>query len=384
MVNRLLDIIPSAFRSLDVDYVSTAQKLNFPKAEKVILILCDGLGYYNLEKSLSYAPNLRKYFANCQAAQTVVPTTTSVALTSFAFSLPPSLTGILGYKQINPNTNKIINFLNEENLDYAPQFASVSKLSNNENPHNKNNLNYKTNFELANELGAKSATVAENNFRNSFLTNLYCHGSQIYSAKRTRLRINLSLELINEYDLVYLYYSKIDRIGHKYGVFTENWHKALAEFDLYIQRIYQNCPKKTLLLITADHGMINKNDHVQYDIAKHPQLISDIENIASEPRFGYLYLKKSSNIKKVKKDWQDFFGEQIKILEVNELIKQKIFSGIAPQYLSSIGDLTFICQNQTSIIDSRIIRPNAKNMIGLHGATTPWETTIPILPIFKN
>ncbi|MDR3128554.1 MAG: alkaline phosphatase family protein [Bifidobacteriaceae bacterium] len=380
MTYSLLDILPATIGALgknikinDGTYTSyLQQKLKLPKINKAIIILCDGLGYYNLSKAIAYVPFLREHFEKCLLGKTILPSTTACALTSFAFSLPPGKTGIMGYKQLNPQTQKVINFLNATNLDKAPPFA-YSK-----------NQKYKTNFELAEEADCKTASIMEDSFKNSFLTNLYCKGSDIYATNNTQTKIDLSLQLIEKYNLVYLYYSNIDKMGHKHGVFSEYWYIALSELDLYLRKIYQKIPHNSLLLLTADHGMINKNPYTQYDIAKIPQLIDNIKAIGGEPRFIHLYLSNTSKLDKTLATWQNFWQDKVKIITKQQAINQKLLGSINPQYYSSIGDLIVICQSFTSILDSRIPKPNAKLMIGLHGSNSKEEQTIPIFPIIKN
>jgi predicted AlkP superfamily pyrophosphatase or phosphodiesterase len=371
MENNLIDILPSIANSIMHEKNPQKSHLPLPNSKKVIIILVDGFGYHNLLEATAYTPFIRENLNNILQLKTVLPSTTSCALVSFSTSLPPGLTGVLGYKQLNPNTDEIINFLSGTNFENMPPLLEKDKQK------------YKTDFTQFKDFGIRSASVLETSFKNSFLTKLYCSGSDIFSGNRTRNRVNKSIELIKEYDLVYLYYSKIDRRGHGFGVYSDAWFDAVSEFDAYLQKIYREAEPDTLICFTADHGMINKDKNKQYDIAEHAALLDNIKCIGGEPRILYLYLNDLEKLDSTLSKWKEFFGDSVQILKRDEFVEYAYGNKINKKYLSSIGEIIAICKDQTTIIDSRIVHPNAKLMIGLHGSDSEIETSIPLFAIKK-
>lgn len=341
------------------------------KSKKAIIILVDGFGYFNLLEAAAYTPFIRENLKNIKQFKTVIPSTTSCALVSFSTGASPGLTGILGYRQLNPKTGLLANFLADANIDGVPTFE------------NSKSSKIQTVFSQKKKLGLSSASVQEAQFKKSYLTNLYCQGTDIVSGSRTRTRVNKAIELSKTYDLVYLYYSKIDRRGHGFGVYSERWFDAVSEFDAYLQKIYREAEPGTLIYFTADHGMINKDKNKQYDIAEHPALQENIKAIGGEPRFLYLYLENPDAIDSTLEKWKDFFGDDAQILKRDEFIKYAYQEKINKEFIPSIGEIVVICKGQATILDGRTKHPNAKLMIGLHGSDSEIETSIPLFAIEK-
>lgn len=88
-----------------VDAEGLRQRLGMPCARSAIVVLVDGLGYWNLNMKLGYAPYMRSLMnepLNQRPISTCSPSTTTAAMATFGTGTCPGLTGMAGYTQLNP------------------------------------------------------------------------------------------------------------------------------------------------------------------------------------------------------------------------------------------------------------------------------------------
>ena len=88
--------------------------LGLPDATSAIVVLVDGLGYWNLAMRLGHAPYLRSLMnesANQRPIATCAPSTTVAAMATFGTGTCPGLTGMAGYTQLEPNNHKLIQLI---------------------------------------------------------------------------------------------------------------------------------------------------------------------------------------------------------------------------------------------------------------------------------
>ena len=88
--------------------------LGLPDAESAIVVLVDGLGYWNLAMRLGHAPYLRSLMnesANQRPIATCAPSTTVAAMAAFGTGTCPGLTAMAGYTQLEPASHKLIQLI---------------------------------------------------------------------------------------------------------------------------------------------------------------------------------------------------------------------------------------------------------------------------------
>ncbi len=79
-----------------------------PAGAPIVLVLIDGLGWWNLNEYLGHAPNLRALVKNAAASgqpptgRSVCPSTTAAAITSTLTGLAPGRHNMLSYQLIDP------------------------------------------------------------------------------------------------------------------------------------------------------------------------------------------------------------------------------------------------------------------------------------------
>ncbi|WP_235609228.1 alkaline phosphatase family protein, partial [Frankia casuarinae] len=83
-----------------------------------------------------------------------------------------------------------------------------------------------------------------------------------------------ALEALHSHDRVfcYAYHGDLDTLGHIYGPGSEPWRQQLALIDHLAARITTGLPTDSMLVITADHGMVSVTDGDQIDLDTEPML----------------------------------------------------------------------------------------------------------------
>ena len=97
-----------------------------PDADSAIVVLVDGLGYWNLAMRLGHAPYLRSLMnesANQRPIATCAPSTTVAAMAAFGTGTCPGLTAMAGYTQLEPASHKLIQLIQFKDA-LAPQPAN--------------------------------------------------------------------------------------------------------------------------------------------------------------------------------------------------------------------------------------------------------------------
>jgi len=343
--------------------------LNLPQCSSAIVVLIDGLGYWNLAERIGHAPYLRSLLhnnpennADTASINTCYPSTTVAALGTFGTGTCPGLTGMLGYTQLNPENHhiaqmiKFVHAIAPEKLQQQP-----------------------TILEKIEEAGGQVSTVGLPDFKRSPLTRAALRGSQYTSQVNDLRRAYQAAENAHHYNLTYLYIRIIDKAGHKYGWESDEWAASLENADQQLQIVRNNMPHDSALIITADHGMININYDHQIDIATIPVLNHHIACIGGEPRALMLYVKKDTDPQETANEWANYLKDQAIVLTKQEAIQHHVFGEVAPHVLPMIGDVIVMCTGDTTIVDSRVQPSTMMSMPGVHGSLTEYETRIPLL-----
>ena len=98
----ITDVIPAALAAIDPTLpgasAKAARALGIEAgADQVLLILVDGFGYELMMDHLGHTPTLRALRTHIQSIHTIVPSTTSAAITAFGTGARPGATNMVGF-----------------------------------------------------------------------------------------------------------------------------------------------------------------------------------------------------------------------------------------------------------------------------------------------
>ena len=334
-------------------------RLGIPKARHVVVVLVDGLGHHNLEARKGHAPFLRGTESAVITAG--FPTTTATSISLFGTGLPAGRTAMSGYTARNPRTGGLANLISWEGAYRAEEWQPMPSLL----------------AEAARE-GFVVTTLGQSKFAGSGLTHAALRGGQFVGAELLADRIDVALGVAREPGVSYCYWGELDSAGHRFGWQSPEWVAALEDADRELRRLAAHLPGGTLMVVTADHGMIDVPGAARWDVGSTPSLAEDVVLVAGEPRALHLFVKDGCS-QKVAARWQDVLAESAVALTRDEAEQAGLFGSISDEARDRIGEVIVAMAGRATVVDSRTQSPRSMALIGMHGSLTPEELMVPLL-----
>ncbi|TDE88934.1 alkaline phosphatase family protein [Occultella glacieicola] len=349
--------------------VDVAAALGLPQARKAVVVLVDGLGWYNLTERAEAAPFLTSA-GRLDTLTCAFPSTTATNLGFLGTGRPGGATGLLGYT-VRDLRGRLMNMISW-NTGADPRDWQRSA----------------TVFERLEEAGRVAVSVGPWRFASSPLTTAALRGSEFLPAETLPERIDSALGALREpdVDLVYLYWGDVDSTGHHEGWRSPEWAQALAHTDTEIARLARLLPPGTTLLVTADHGMVDiprgrstqGPGPARLDMAERPDLAAGVDLVAGEPRAVHLYCRPGA-AETVRGTWTAVLGDRARVLTRAEVIDAGMLGPVDPRFTEVIGDVVVAALGDLAVHDSRTQTRASLTLIGMHGSLTPAERTVPLL-----
>lgn len=346
--------------------------LELPAAKRVCVVLVDGLGTSLLKRKIAHAPFLRSVLNGTLAGgahrsiYSAFPSTTASSLSSLGTGVEPGLHGMVGYDVLDPEQDKVVNLLGNWDPGVDPLRWQP----------------YPTVFEKLEGI-LPTATVSLPKFADSPMTRAALRGSRFVPAGSAHARTAAAAELMAAESelLMYFYWSELDKAGHRHGVDSAQWEHELEELDAAVRRLSTQLPPGTLLLLTADHGMVDVPEVARIDYSRAPDLVAGVRHTAGEPRLVQLYLEPDAEAGKVAAAWQQAWGSQAWVLSRDEAVQRGYFGTVRQEVLPRIGDLLIAAREPVAFYDLRRSAPHAMAIVGQHGSLTRVEREVPLVRI---
>ena len=339
--------------------------LGLPDASSAIVVLIDGLGFWNLVMRLGHTPYLRSLLsehANQRPIRTCSPSTTVAAMATFGTGTCPGLTGMTGYTQRNPHTGQICQLIQ---FKQAPDPLDLQRQP--------------TVFETLTQRGVRVTSCGLPKFAHSPLTQAALRGAQYVSGGSPRARVMDAARSADTPGLTYLYIRDADKVGHAYGWDSERWIGTFEGIDAQLRTLHQAAPKGTLIVIVADHGMISVDPEQRVDIAQDPRLIDGVELVGGEPRATMLYAMPNRDPDEIATRWRTIVGDTALVMTRQQAFDEGMFGPIDPRVGPMIGDVLVYAKEQSTFVDSRTQSDAATRLPSVHGSLSRIETEIPCL-----
>jgi hypothetical protein len=356
----LTDVLPSVAGALSVPHEQNT--LGLPPAPRYAVLLLDGLGWNLLQRHADVAPYLSSLLPTGRSLTAGVPSTTAVSLTSLGTGLPPGAHGIVGYTSIVPESGALLNALSWD----AP--VDPRKWQ----PHG-------TVFERIAAAGVATRNVSKARFDTSGLTAAAFRGSAHRGADTVEDRLDATRFAIREgrSSLVYVYDSQLDYTGHNQGSESWQWRKELAAADMFAEQVRSALPRDAVLLVVADHGMIDVAPENRIDLDAEPALTAGLRLIGGESRFRHLYCVDGA-VSDVLATYRERLGDQALVLSREEAVGLGWFGAVEDRVTPRLGDVVVASLGPVALVASRRY-PQEAGLIGLHGSLTGDEMAIPLL-----
>ncbi len=359
----ITDIIPAALATIDPTLPGAspqaARVLDLEVgARQVLLILVDGFGYELMVDHMGHTPTLRAVRGDIRSIHTIVPSTTSAAITAFGTGARPGTTNMVGFSVAYGSGT--MNLLAMEGGPAPTQWQPVP-----------------TFFERLAAEGVSSAVVSPARFAGSGLTGAALRGARHVPADSLDERVSAALrELRAGTPVVYLYWSEIDHSGHGHGIGSDAWVGQVEQFDAGLAVLLRGLPHGVRTILTADHGMINVDRSAIWDVASTPALRWGVRIIAGETRAAHVHAQ-VGHAREVEERWRDTLGDSAWVLSRDQM-PALIGDG---QGASIVGDLLVLARGYGGVVDSRTQSASAIAMPGVHGSVTSAEMRIPVIAL---
>jgi len=182
---------------------------------------------------------------------------------------------------------------------------------------------------------------------------------------------------------IYAYWDGFDRTAHKEGVYSNSTKKQFKDIDNNVRKLseYLN-KKKTLLIITADHGMIDTPKERTIMLSNHPKLAECLTTcLSGESRCAYCYIR-PDKLKQFKEYVKKNLKKECYLVKSEDLIKRNFYGLYTPHPKLSerIGDYTLIAKENYCIRDA-LLGQKEKIQQGNHGGISKEEMYVPLILI---
>ncbi len=345
-------------------WVAARELLGIPASARVCVVLVDGLGHLNLAERSGHAPFLRRAVQGFAPVCSTFPSTTATALGTFGTSASPGRTGMLGYTVRVPETGALANLVSWSDAP-APEVWQ---------PH-------ASTLELLAGAGAAVTSVGPARFAGSGLTRAALRGARYVPAESLADRVDATVDALRRPGLAYLYWGDVDKVGHHHGVGSWQWGDALAEADDQIGRLARLMPPGGVLVVTADHGMVDVDRTRRWDVAADPRLSEGVAVVAGEPRASHVHVAPGVPVERVRDAWQDVLGDAAAVLTRSEVVDSGLIGAVDDRVRPVVGDLMVAMSGAATVVDTRTQTAASLEMVGVHGSLTAHEMLVPCIVV---
>lgn len=371
IVNLMSTIVQGLGFEHPYNLINGLDKSVVKRHKNIVLMVIDGLGYKYLQKygkGSFLEQNIKKKIT------TVFPTTTASAITAFETGLPTQQHGLVGwftyFKEIGVLAVP---------LRFQPRYGGVSFREDGFKPQD---------FLGTDWLFDKLKRVSCSQVMPTSIVGLFDYkkgktNTYVYKDLKSFLyKTKKSIVAHNKKKLIYAYWSKFDASCHINGVNHPLTHKHFKELDknieLFTKRIRGT---NTLLIITADHGLIDVPDENIVNLNKeHAEMMNMlVMPMSGDSRVKYCFVKNKYH-QDFKKYVKKNLSKYCDIFESEYLLKNNYFGLFepTPKIFDRIGDYTIIVKDNYLLWDTML--KDIKNKFrGHHSALTDDELFVPLI-----
>ena len=126
-------------------------------------------------------------------------------------------------------------------------------------------------FERLVAAGTSVTSIGPARFAGSGLTEAALRGPTYKAAESLAARVDATVDALRRPGVAYLYWGDVDKAGHHHGWGSWQWGDALAELDAELGRLARLLPRDTVLVVTADHGMVDVDRSQRWDVGDRPR-----------------------------------------------------------------------------------------------------------------
>lgn len=371
----ILNTITSILRYYQVETKHTSLKTLDEKLKKkyqnVVFLLLDGLGEHILKK---HSPNGYLVKNEMECVTSVYPSTTTAALTTYYSGKPPYETGWIAWSQYFKEYGRALDMLSHRE-SYLGETIKNPKMD-----VFQSIVNYETIYEQI-EKASPQVKVFE-------IMPEYCEKKTNKSLRANNIdEIIENLETICQLPaekFVFAYCDNPDALLHMNGTASEEVKEFIQETEKKIERLVENLPEDTILIISADHG--HKDIEKSYTLLDYPQIQECLIQPASlESRTLSFWVKEEMKeifVERFNKE----FGEEFWLMTKEEFLA-KNFLGFGEKHQKIddfIGNYIALSISGSIIRLETFLAEGKKIKKSTHCGLSKEEMEVPVIVIEKE
>lgn len=327
-------------------------------ADRILLVLVDGLGFEQLSEYRAEVPNLASLSGG--SITTVAPSTTATALTSLTTGATPLEHGIIGYRMSMHGA--VMNTLSwrSERADMRKSFPPDEVQP------------------VPPFAGMSIPVLSRRDLESSAFTHAHLRGSMPLGWRAMSSIIEQSRVLFESGEnFVYAYYDGLDKIAHERG-FGPYYLAELRAVDWLIGELLDGLPSDVTLAVTADHGQVAVGSRI---VPLPEDLLRHLDHQSGEGRFRWLHCRKG-RIDDVLRIAEEAFAEVAWVRSKERVIEEEWFgsrgsSAHSDEAIRRMGDVALVPFAPISFDDPADSGPFALEC--RHGSLTSAEMLVPLL-----
>ncbi|MFP4079856.1 MAG: alkaline phosphatase family protein [Ectothiorhodospira sp.] len=336
----------------------------------VVLVLVDGLGDAFLRGHP--APFLNGH--RLAGIESVFPTTTASGITTVLTGDTPATHGLTGwhvhFRELGAVLAVLPGMPRYGGVDYDQAGVDLDRL-----------LGHHPFFD---RLPVSCAQVSPAHMAHTPYNRAHTGGARLHTFKGLQGMTDQVARLIRGGSpprYVYAYWSELDALGHQHGPDSPERRRHLGQVDEALAQLAQRLEgTDTLLLVTADHGMVEATHRV--DLTDHPGIAHCLAlPLCGEPRAAFAY---------VRHGWHDTFARRVReelghactLLPSHRLLERGWFGPGRhhPELETRMGDFALV-MHPGWILQDRILGRDPHPMVGVHGGLDRREVEIPLIRV---
>lgn len=357
--------------------------------QHVILLVVDGMGLNTLQAALELAKTDPDYAVwgelaadgALAAITSIVPSTTSAALTTFWTGSTPAEHGIVGYEVWLKEYSMIANMILHAPASFTGEIGSLRKAGFDPQsflpvptfgPHL---LSHRVR-----PYAFQHHTIASSGLSTMLLPDVKVTGYRSLGDLWVTLG-EMMAAYPDEKNYVYIYWGDLDEHSHRFGPQDPRVAREFATFSRQLGYFLSEHRKQshgdTLLLVTADHGHIFTPRRPEYEVRRHPGLQDTlIMTPSGEARLPFAYVRPGREedfLRYLEITWPGLFLP----VASTAAVQAGLFGsrGVYPRTLERVGDYVVIPQEDAYWWFGSRDNP----LLGRHGGMSRTEMLVPLL-----
>lgn len=355
---------------------------------RVIFVLVDALSLHRLQRWMADGTSpvwdtLARQ-GQLAALTSVVPSTTATALTTLWTGRSPAEHGVVGYELWLKEYSVVGNMILHAPITFENDAGSLAKAGFNPELF----LNLPTLGTHLAAHGIRSYALQHRSIIRSGLSQMFLKDVEVHGyLTPTELWVNLrhlveSNPTTRQYFWVYT--GQIDHYSHYYHPDDERVVAEFGEFSWafeknFLERLSPALRRHTLILLTADHGMLATQKSSRYDLRNHPGLIRLMPILPTgEHRLMYLFTR-PGKAGEIRAYYDKTWPGQFIFLDPSEVVAKGLYGPGSPhpRLFDRLGDLIAAARDEAYIWWADKENP----LIGQHGGLSSDEMIVPLLSV---